>query len=678
SLGLTLPVDVLEAVPNKHPLNRLAWELTSPLSHTRTPEQQRAFKQCLEEIFGKAYYQRLGGREKTRLTRRLVEEVLPPLIKRDDGLTFLNPLTTLFEAANQGIAQSGTATDDNTAPLIKADPFWQTITNLYQLQDSKGMGQVSHVFMYLATHPQQTLHRLDTLASLTKRLQPREGLFSTQNVSKAAELLYTIVSMPVTDEVWNTQVGHILSSDDKIFGLPHLALVLLNSVISDGRLLLDHPEWADAFQQQVLLPNKGGLAQVHHPAKLAPDTFAQVMPSSFVQLVGTRFKQPSQVPELQKSLVRLLPFLLHMDFRLLEPYLDHVDERGYEQKNWGNENELMLLFRHPAVMESTSAQQKVCYAITSPRNFVGHGVPQLSWGTLALWADVAALSHSFRSLKFTTQGGSNSLLADYGFKPHPKRASDKEFGPGFTVMGKELPSAPIEDDTLIEFRRGYLLASTPGAGTLVIRNASINPNFNVRYNLLTEPAYYSPDVLTRRDLTTLDPERDMRSLLDPFNYTDDPTNGWSRHVFEQKLGRLVHEIKAIQKSVAQWQLDLIEPSHGRTFDLQMFRRGGFGHLVNRLDTAVNQEDRRLWLALYPTDDPPFNQIPYTDRLGMEQEYLPVTPDLIDELRMLHDDGLFAGHSGAPSSDFQRFIQAGINAYGNGGALMVVEDNPALY
>ncbi|MEZ4575848.1 MAG: hypothetical protein R2857_13180 [Vampirovibrionales bacterium] len=74
--------------------------MTSPLSHTRTPEQQRAFKQCLEEIFGKAYYQRLGGREKTRLTRRLVEEVLPPLIKRDDGLTFLNPLTTLFEAAN--------------------------------------------------------------------------------------------------------------------------------------------------------------------------------------------------------------------------------------------------------------------------------------------------------------------------------------------------------------------------------------------------------------------------------------------------------------------------------------------------------------------------------------------------------------------------------------------------
>ncbi|MEZ4575851.1 MAG: hypothetical protein R2857_13195 [Vampirovibrionales bacterium] len=42
------------------------------------------------------------------------------------------------------------------------------------------------------------------------------------------------------------------------------------------------------------------------------------------------------------------------------------------------------------------------------------------------------------------------------------------------------------------------MASNPRWGTLLVRNASINPAFTLRHDVLVEPAYYSPVCNPRR------------------------------------------------------------------------------------------------------------------------------------------------------------------------------------
>ncbi|MBY0404617.1 MAG: hypothetical protein K2X66_12010, partial [Cyanobacteria bacterium] len=134
-------------------------------------------------------------------------------------------------------------------------------------------------------------------------------------------------------------------------------------------------------------------------------------------------------------------------------------------------------------------------ALTSITRFMYQPSVPLTDTALKAWASIGTLTHSFRFWKWDAKGGEKSLLAKFGFRSLPMGRPGDAFGKGFVYQDEKTGCT-------IEFRRGYLLATHPEYGTLVVRNSS--PAFG--RNLMEHPAYLLPNSLTLDEIKAFNPE----------------------------------------------------------------------------------------------------------------------------------------------------------------------------
>ncbi|MBY0404025.1 MAG: ankyrin repeat domain-containing protein [Cyanobacteria bacterium] len=262
----------------------------------------------------------------------------------------------------------------------------------------------------------------------------------------------------------------------------------------------------------------------------------------------------NQAPRLQDdegslAFLRLTPFLmgypfnhsLEAIFKKIEHQFDHFPgTRGYHP----NEAELMLLAKHPDLHSGDRSKiSTVTTALTSLTRFIDTQTP-LTEVAFKAWGDIGLLTHSFRFWRYDTQGGPKSLFAKFGFKLFPtNRIHDDKYGKGFWYKD---PDSKI----LFEFRRGYLVATHPEEGTLVIRNSS--QVFG--RDLLKHPAYFLPNPMSLRELETFDPQKlpEDAHILNRDLYTQ----GTKKDVRNDlKIAALTNGFLALKENYRRYKLD---------------------------------------------------------------------------------------------------------------------------
>ncbi|MBY0404075.1 MAG: hypothetical protein K2X66_09265, partial [Cyanobacteria bacterium] len=212
-------------------------------------------------------------------------------------------------------------------------------------------------------------------------------------------------------------------------------------------------------------------------------------------------QQPQELDKWAQVFGEQMPFIMDQstgqDIGSLFKYLeDGFDHRLFPKNYHPNEAELMLLLRHPDLMDRQNLDllSPLTTGLTSITRFIEKDIT-LTDSVVKAWGDIGLLTHGFRFWKFDTIGAQKSLLAAFGFQPFPaNRPLDDVFGKGFVF---EDPDSKI----LFEMRRGYLLATHPDHGTLVVRNSSTV----FGRDLLKHPAYYLPVDLSKTNLLTFDP-----------------------------------------------------------------------------------------------------------------------------------------------------------------------------
>lgn len=321
-----------------------------------------------------------------------------------------------------------------------------------------------------------------------------------------------------------------------------------------------------------------------------------------------------------------------------------------------NEAELMLLLRQPFANDHAEAYDKITQALTSSTGFLYvHGLKAMLPDIIKAWGDIGFLTHSFLFWRYDTRGGASSMLAKYGFRTMSERATDKTYGKGFLLAPTYRASLNLPPDTLVEFRRGYLLVSLPGHGTLLIRNSS--PAFG--RDLLPHPAYFSPEAMSQADLRTLDPATDSRftHLLDPVLYKQ---RGFDRH-----LKTLIGVLMNVKDDYRKWKFDTTA-FNGETFS--GYKSPGFAAMVQELNRMILHTKAGLEKSPFPElafvhpEFPPFSPYKFpkngSDAKKGELDRLAVTPEILKELNaMLQNQwrpGLYK------DSELVRFIQTGID------------------
>ncbi|MBY0405566.1 MAG: hypothetical protein K2X66_16810, partial [Cyanobacteria bacterium] len=174
----------------------------------------------------------------------------------------------------------------------------------------------------------------------------------------------------------------------------------------------------------------------------------------------------------------------------------YFDANYHSQKSHANEAELLLLLNHPDLWDRDPKKTRhLTEALTSITRFMHQPSVPLTDTALKAWASIGTLTHSFRFWKWDAKGGEKSLLAKFGFKSLPTGRPGDAFGKGFVYQDEKTGCN-------IEFRRGYLLATHPEYGTLVVRNSS--PAFG--RNLMEHPAYLLPNAMTLDEIKAFDPK----------------------------------------------------------------------------------------------------------------------------------------------------------------------------
>jgi hypothetical protein len=365
----------------------------------------------------------------------------------------------------------------------------------------------------------------------------------------------------------------------------------------------------------------------------------------------------------EEAFVALLPHLmLHYPPGSINQHLKSIEnqmDRFYPPiGRHPNTAELLLLLRHPKDPERKKMDQ-LTRTVTSINRFIGSTVYTLSDNLIKLWSDVGFYTHGFRFWKYDSLGGEDSLLARYGFKPHPKRETDKTYGKGFVLRG----SPVLDKKTLVEFRRAYLLVSHPDHGTLLIRNSS--PEYG--RDKMPHPAMWSSRNLSEADLETYDPKKDNHcwSILEPRLYI--------KQRMEEKLAFLLGQLDGVKGSYQKWKFD-----SGR-FENDKFlghRSPGFKQLTNFLRRwvlmkSMDLEDRDPpVMAFVHPQYPPWEPYKFSNQQGKETATFELTPDHVTELAA-YCDGLWDEKKLA-KTDFYRFLQAGIANHGE----LVLLDPPS--
>ncbi|MBY0403889.1 MAG: ankyrin repeat domain-containing protein, partial [Cyanobacteria bacterium] len=359
----------------------------------------------------------------------------------------------------------------------------------------------------------------------------------------------------------------------------------------------------------------------------------------------------SQDPRSKGSLtfVSVLPeVLLNTSFHPFPTFLRQIehyfDETPASRNYYPNEAELLLLLKHPDLMEREPRKtESMTTCLTSISQFIKIGA-KLSDQTLKTWGDIGFLTHAFRLWRYDTMGRSQSLFADFGFKPAPEnRPLNQVFGKGFLYQE---PSS----GSFIEFRRGYLLVTHPEKGTLVIRNSS--PAFG--RDLLKHPAYYLKQALSPSEVLTFDPRTlsDLDSVLHRQHYPNknNPSNSSAL-----VISALTDTLLDLHSSYQKFKLDT------QAFDNGNFtghRSPGLPKLVQALNRFKSQNMPLPDLAFTQPAFPPYQPYYYHDADMKKTDRFKLTPSHLQEL----NDFVSGGWSPEkyPESDWIRFLnQAGV-------------------
>ncbi|MCA9842895.1 MAG: hypothetical protein KC475_12320, partial [Cyanobacteria bacterium HKST-UBA03] len=682
--NLALPESAQLALNNQHPL-------MERVAHSTDGSHSAAAAAMLRTLYGAHYdtmneqrgkwpfLKRPESRQQQAYTSFLLGEALPPIFRADLNLSSLPLIKELLQQINH--PTHGTPADVRQAriEMMRDARFWNNVAHLYNLAAPNDVGtatpnngdpndkMVGTIIKHWISNPQQTLNRLEATQTLLSQLDtPSKARRRWRTIEFNS--LHIALSAPLSDAAANDTLLHYarhVAGANNTLNLFHLATAML---VSNSHALLEAPGWSREYYNAVLGPDAGSrVRQFHAQNDVAETQVAAPLPLGWVRIYANRHRNPLGNPDDQRAIVNVTPFMHHMDFALLQPYAAHVDSQALSQNNWGVETEMMYLLGHPKIMQQhdEAALRITMYAITAPAAFAENQVPKIKEPMWHAWYHIARLSHSFRALKFDAAGGNNSVLAQYGFRLFTPRATDAQFGPGFYTTPKQSPHADLPANSLIEFRRGYLLCSVPGSGTLVVRNASTNPHFNVR-SILTAPAYYSPRVLTFRDLLSLNPATDNRfkSILTPGLYGGAEGSNPAIIKLTQILGDFF-------KDYSQWKADFADPELHHPAGPQIFGRGGFEAITRRLQAQLQESpDRRYWLALYSPHKAPFSAYPYNDPItGEEERMLPVDEKVLHEMTLALEGQFVDVADGEPPTAFQRLIQTGLNNR----AYLVVED-----
>ncbi|MBY0405155.1 MAG: ankyrin repeat domain-containing protein [Cyanobacteria bacterium] len=301
-------------------------------------------------------------------------------------------------------------------------------------------------------------------------------------------------------------------------------------------------------------------------------------------------------------------------------------KRGYHP----NEAELLLLLRHPEAQsrEQTSIQD-LTTCLTSISRFV-ETKAILSDRTLKAWGEIGFLTHAFRFWKHdavsispkqtktesTSKTMPQTLLEEFGFQPFPdNRLLNDLFGKGFYLKREKT-------NELIEMRRGYLLISKPGEGTLIIRNSS--PHFG--RDLLKHPAYFIPKALTLEELQSFNPRTILESqnILNRSLYPSPTSKGYAR-----EIANLVDGLMAVKNEYRQFKLDTEAFTHQ---EFTGHLSPGLLKLVSHLNLLKENQRPLPDLAFVHPDLPIYEPYPFgEDASGKPVNRLKLSPSILKEI-----------------------------------------------
>ncbi|MBY0404548.1 MAG: hypothetical protein K2X66_11665, partial [Cyanobacteria bacterium] len=229
----------------------------------------------------------------------------------------------------------------------------------------------------------------------------------------------------------------------------------------------------------------------------------------------------------------------------------------------------------------------------------------------------------FRFWRFDTIGDDQSLFAQFGFQPLPTGRPGDAFGKGF--LFDDTKAAGGTTGCLFEFRRGYLLASHPEHGTLVIRNSS--KVFG--RNLMKHPAYLLPGSLNEKQLIAFNPEQlpDGSHILNRNLYLD-PVKGAKAknrnlHDFNNEndlhLSYLTEALLSLKEEYRRFKLDTQAfEGYGSQRVFTGHLSPGFAKIVQKLNQLKQQQQPTsplLQLAFVHPEFPiyqPYGTYPITD------------------------------------------------------------------
>jgi ankyrin repeat protein len=333
--------------------------------------------------------------------------------------------------------------------------------------------------------------------------------------------------------------------------------------------------------------------------------------------------------------VQAVPYLLSTEPKLFVRILNNIERlydrfpelRGYHP----NESELMLLAKNLRWKEKENTHPEInalTKALTSITRFIDLRL-KLTDETLKAWGDIGFLSHAFRFWRYDTVGGAQSLLTTFGFQPAPKsRPFNEVFGRGFLY---EHPAS----GALVEFRRGYLLVSEKGLGTLIIRNSSTA----FGRDLLKHPAYFLPQSLSREEILSLDPRTLSenanvlhRDLYDPsFQRLDEATKVVSPSSDAgHRLWTLTQRILSVKEDYRKFKLDT--QAFTPEGEFQGHLSPGFLKLVQVLNKFKVQGMPLPDLAFVHPEFPISQPYSYgDDASGQAVHRLKLTPSVLKEL-----------------------------------------------
>ena len=378
---------------------------------------------------------------------------------------------------------------------------------------------------------------------------------------------------------------------------------------------------------------------------------------------------PSLLPhfgtqESENIMISLLNKPLSYSKHLMNAIEYLMDNHEELQGSHTNESEFLLLLRHPENRERDVAKTApFTRGITSIYRYS----KPISDTAVKTWSDIGLLTHAFRYWLYDTKFKDSSIFCKYGFKSIPDRETDKIYGNGFILNDEIKPFVLSSDKTLIEFRRGYLLASRPGIGTVVIRNSS----FHFGRDLFQHTAYSSKVHLTETDLQTFDPKKDKRfttHILDPILY--------QKYKVDKKIASLVDELMAVKEDYRRWKFDS-GASEANQFTGHL--SPGLIHIIDFLRYLKFEERPLPDLAFVNPDYPIIQPYKFEDKSGMIQDRFVITDERLTELANFVEyerDEIFDSwepqwtEEKYPDSDWIRFLsQAGVE---NQGELVLIK------